>query len=376
MFCLKSSLCIFSGDKNVLRTVQSLQKLQLRQEIYARQERDNTIKLIQRTYPWLVQNNTAPNRFLHATSATSHRPEPVAQNQNSVVVFLHDHRSAGTEIKHCMDQISKKKALASSRDMTSQERLRWDSGESFEGKIKDKLKFHKGKFAFGMCDTVGVPCSYFTMLRDPMTRAVSSYNYCKQALGDELCGVVNANKVTLRDWILHHGSLMFRQMLYRSDTCENDYNVTLYNLTDTENLMDPSQLPCWYKHKISMATIDDVELRQLSDYVVENLDKWFSVIGILEEFHDSVKMFEHVYKLPFTKCANLRQFSESYSHDNESNNNSNRRKRQSEYDDNDPEYLTYDPEVRNALDADYRIYRKARSIFNIQKQILLNKTNR
>ncbi len=338
--------------------VRSLDNIQRENEKCQTQHDAQINHTVYKKYPWAIQNNSLPNYFLAANQGDEY--------QNGAVVFMHHHRSAGTAIRYCMEDIAERKSLASSPVMGSDDRFEWDNKHGLNSDFRDKLKFHRGQYSFGMCNELDRDCSHFTLLRDPMERAQSSYEYCKQAYGDEMCKVVNANDMTLRQWVIHHGSLTFQQMVFQSQWCH------LVNKSEPKVV---SQAPCWYRHKRQLDKLTGYDYKHLVEYVVNNMEKWFSVIGIYEDLNNSLLMFEHVYNLPFSKCQNLKKFDDSNSNIND--NRSNRKKtRGGSYDDNDPEYLKYDYEVQQALDADWKIYKKARKIFQLQKQILLNRLGR
>lgn len=342
-------------------------------------EANNTI---QQQFPWLQQNNTLPNYFLHAgaTLGSAH-----------ATVFLHQHRSAGGVVSDCLETVALKHHLVNGPRMTSDERLKWDQSNSGKN-IATKYDVHRGQYVLGLCDGYADnrPCFQFSMFREPMARAVSSYRYCQSALADEMCKVLNANGVSLKQWILHHGSLLFQQLTFNSDWCSSTNHLAPAKddhrgfFSDVDFLLKPEESPCWYRHKLRLEQLSPTEREHLLDYILEHMDRWFSVIGLVEDFDESIEMLEHVFRIPLTNCSFRKSDVDKIAEEDIVDNRANVKKHLESYvvgdddaddddDNNDPDYLVYDYEVRKALDADFKIHKKAVRIFQLQRQVLFNK---
>ena len=346
------------------RVLHKLNMVQRKQEDFKRRQSTVRDDVLRERFPWVLKNNSLGNYFLGGVTQE-------ANYKKGVIVFLHQHRTAGSAMSQCLEEIAKNSSMAISDVVDSETRKEWDRNDRHY-EHSERYKIHRGEFSFGMCDDFKKPCSYFSILRDPFERAQSSYQHCKSSLGDPLCQAVNANKVTLREWIIYNGSPLLRHLVYKSDICDDIENDEIVqNITDP-NLVNKNSIPCWYVHKLKMDQLLPAEVNHLTDFVVENLKQWFSMVGLYEEFEDSISMLEKIYKLPFTKCKSLKKINK-----NDISNNSNTRHRISEYyDDNDPEYLEYDYDVNRVLEPDRKIYEKAKKIFNIQRQLHSNRLKR
>ena len=371
------------------RVIRSLEHTNNQMEEIDSRLKKQTKDVILQEMAAVVQNNTLPNYFLFKPAADGPRPY-----RQGALVFLHHPRAAGSALTACLDGIAHNRSMAASPVMDSDERLRWAIERESDGETartnRDRFAVHRGRFSFGMCSDISRKCSHFTLLREPMSRAVSSFRYCQTAYGDEMCRVANANKLSLREWIIHQGSILFRQLLFQPSWCHLDDNVKTDNATTDsssppnssseqhrKSAADPDHVPCWYKHKLHFDDIPTDMKRHLLDYVVNNLDQWFAAIGLFEDLVPSLKMFEHVYDLPFTQCLNFQR--KTTNNAEIFDNRSNRKKRlnpETDDLDNDPEYLKYDYAVQQALEADIRIYREAKKLFRIQRQNLFNKVTR
>ena len=360
--------CHCRVEQQINRIVRSLEGPNHQRHLQEVKHQQRQEDLVTHHYPWAVRNNSLPNYFLHAPSESRLSPY-----QRGAVVFLHHHRSAGTAMKECLNRIARNNSFAMSPVMGSDDRVDWEEHVSRDGANRNRFKLHRGQFTFGLCGVLQKDCSYFTILRDPMDRAVSSYQYCQHAFGDEMCKFSNANEMTLRQWILHQGSLLFQQLLFRPQWCQqaagNGTKRERY-----ESVVDPDKVPCWIRHKTQLAGIPESHTTNLVGYIVNNLDRWFAAIGLFEELENSLKLFEHIYRLPFTKCTNFKNTNKDAEiFDNRSNR---KKSRDGFYDDNDPEYLKYDYEVQQALAPDRRIYKEAKKIFRLQRQMFFNKLTR
>jgi hypothetical protein len=342
--------------------VRSLSHRQQLEEEKQRRQQQQTHALIHAKFPWIIQKNTLPNYFLR-------RGPDDTKYSDSVVVFMHQPRAAGNAVSECMESIALQRSLAMSPVLTDTGRQDWDNGIGTGNKaLKDRVDIHRGNFAFGLCDSVTKPCSYLIMIRDPWLRALSSYRYCKTALGDEWCSGGNANKMTLHDWIIHQGSVLFRLLLYSSHFCHSgDGGVTSANKTHSNT----RHLPCWFIQKQKIADLKKSERDAVLDYVIENLEKWFSVIGIYEEFEDTVKLFEETLTWPMTMCRSL-QPKDSLKF------NSRHRGQNSVLflPETEVAALKEDSAIVAALEPDVKIYKEAKSIFSRQRQILFNKVGK
>lgn len=347
----------------------SLNNIQGRHEKYKFLQEQITHSTIQRMFPWLPKNNTLPNYFLyyHTGMPAMGPMRSPARYRHSNIVFMVNPHESGMSLMNCLQTIASNYSLPMSPVMSSRNRIAWEMIEGQERLLQDRIKVHRGSYTFGMCENLNSTCSYFLLLQDPLERALSTYHYCKEAIGDELCSVINANKVSIHEWIVQQGSLLFRQLLFHQSFCDLKVNGTAL---EGNYLINRQNLPCWYKQKLHFDTLSPPDLMEAVNYVVENLDKWFAVLGHAEELSASVKMFEHVYQLPFSKCnifpklaqENLINDNRAYRGDHEEHS----------IHKEDVFLLQQNSFVKKALQADYRIYNKAKKLFKIQRQVLFN----
>ncbi|XP_071854930.1 uncharacterized protein [Apostichopus japonicus] len=300
--------------------------------------------------------NVLPNYFLYAESMNKTRH----QYGDTVVTYLHHNKAAGSSVKDCLGKVSRaQRARISLMDSNGRSaaatRLK-QRGNAF--------KFYMGGYSFGVCEQLSPQtCSYFTFVRDPYERVISSYSYCRRAAGDQLCQPGDPWAMTMKEWVLFQGSFLFRQILFRPEFCR----LPRPKLTD--KMRNARGIPCWYKEKLHLKdSLNDTMMEDLLDYVLLNLDKWFAVIGVTDEYDTSLAMLEEAYGIPFhSKCSGKRINVSDYKNVEVKGSAAN----ETEHDvfvKTTKAELMADEEVRLALRADIKIYEQAKLIFERQRE--------
>ncbi len=326
------------------------------------------------TIPWsIVRTHHLPNFYTQANVNDS------MHYADSAVVYLHHNKAAGTTTKKCLTMIApiaKRKigTVLSSQGRTLLERARNTKPDRLRSDI------YMGGYAFGVCNylTRHKHCSYFTILRDPYERLISSYSYCRRARRDQICSALGANDVSIKEWALHQGSFFFQQLLFDPTFCTTHFmrHKTLTSMRDIRHdIIGADRLssaPCWFRQKVIMHNaLNANQTELLLQYCLENLEKWFAVIGLVEEYDMTLTLLEDVYKIPFRKCAtgkainksdylNLEQVKGAHNVSSDAKQDSLKKLKLE---------LQQDPAVTKALEADVRLYEKAREIFGRQTQI-------
>ncbi|XP_077870061.1 uncharacterized protein LOC102804645 [Saccoglossus kowalevskii] len=283
------------------------------------------------------------------------------------MVFLHHQKAGGSTVKICLKKIRGKDRKKVPRCVGIYDK---NGADHIENEIiigRGDKKCYVGENAFGVCDDFhNNKCSYFTMLRDPYERVISSYEYCRMNVVDPLCEGANPTTSTLKQWALLQGSYFFRQLLYNpTKLCANfsDDVVNSHGSYDDQSdvVSFPLSAPCWYRQKIYLeGVLDRAEKEALLEYVLGNLKKWFAVIGVTEDFAMSLKLLQKVYGLPFyDQCNSLVTYQSDYKGKGDRDRIIKNLKKQ----------LEADSDVSQALHYDLKIYQKAMEIFIEQKEI-------
>ncbi|XP_077870076.1 uncharacterized protein LOC144363028 [Saccoglossus kowalevskii] len=315
-------------------------------------------------FPWIQRKRFTPNHFMYR-----HRGEtsPVPSYKDHSIVFLHNHKSGGTTMKTCLQKIIEVRSLAPYYGLWNDNVVR---AIETARTLEEKSRLYVTPYAFGLCDTIDEPrCSYFTVLRDPYERVISSYEYCKKARVDPHCAASDARQLSLKEWVLHQGSYFFRQLLFNPEEICSDLTrrQQVVKLIDKDEYLGRKRRypPCWYRHKL---LLDDVITKQekqvILQYMLDNLENWFTAIGITEEYDTTLRLLQTVFKLPFYwQCSGLVEQRTKYSMQKQST--------LSKFDAmaKSKQSIENDPEVFSALYYDIMIYRKAMEIFDIQKKV-------
>ena len=338
------------------------------------QHETDDIVAVKLKFPWLPKHNTLPN-FFHRTKYDRLDGHQDSEYVTGSLVVGDNPRAAEGSFMECVRRIGVANYLSMSPVMSSGNRMTWESADDKKKRFRNRIKIHRGAYSFGLCENLNISCSYVIMFRNPLDQAVSSYQYCKEELEDERCQGVNANKVTLRQWILFHGSELFNQLIFSPHFCRDPVNVSV-SVPDEVWFGHKHDPPCWLKQMVLMRKFSKIDILHAVGYIIKHLEQWFGVVGLYEQMEDSMKMFQTVYKLHFTKCYDANKSRPVMADEDKVSENSARSvvQRQSDYfDENDPYYLRDDVHVKEALSADFQIYKEAERLFNIQKQLYSNR---
>ncbi|XP_038052219.1 uncharacterized protein LOC119724957 [Patiria miniata] len=336
-------------------------------------------------FPWPKRENYASNYFLTVNN-TPTKANSSSTPTDSALVFLHHNKAAGTTAKECLRQVVKATDRELGHVLSNEGRLNLMSNfRKLRRRGKRIPDTFFGGYAFGVCDELHRPCSYFTVLRDPYKRTLSSHSYCQKARTDQLCTALRAEKVSLREWALHQGSFFFRQLVFHPEFCSDQTKwIPFVDLVGEPHEFDgPETLEgatCWFRQKLIMSlTLNRTQHDAVLQYCLDNLERWFKVIMLVDEFDLSLAMMEHAYKLPFHElCSGSRVNIGSYDKQRNATDSLRRNSANSSIPDtvlNQLRELEADPEVRDALRADVMIYRKGVEIFEKQKDTFM-KMNR
>lgn len=321
------------------------------------------------SFSWpVVRKSYLPNYFM---LWDKEKTPSVLSYRHGNIVFLHHNKAGGITIRKCLNTLghdSGNGVNVSSNVISYRYMNREFDYWKHAQRTKKRMALYGG-YAFGVCDMMndGRPCSYFTMIRDPYDRAISAYLHCqKNTSKDQLCTALKANEVSVVDWALHHGSFFFRQLIINVAVCNGSYDDSEYlrNLDDIPHKFSGDVVPCWFKHKVLLQRmLTERERDRLLQHLLDNLENYFSVIGLLEHFDLSLAMLQHVYHIPFRdQCSD--------SHYNEGK----FRKVNQEIEAKElvaklKRELLSDPLVNQSLHADILLYKKAHTIFNRQMQV-------
>ena len=145
--------------------------------------------------------------------------------------------------------------------------------------------------------SLGNKCQKFTVFREPVSRMVSAYYYCKKYQHDELCGTktLNARDVDLLTFAKHWGNFSMRQFVLSFISPD----IILKYTDHFGPEMDP-----WYKIKEYMESIgsnvDPIPEFELFQYLqpVEDIIRESYVVGLMEDFNSTMSLFDKALGIP------------------------------------------------------------------------------
>ncbi len=136
------------------------------------------------------------------------------------------------------------------------------------------------------------------MAKHPLDRILTVYDICRRNItgSGSLChfgSKVNVWNMTLHEFIKAQGNSLFRKLLYYSKHCK---------------LVGEDEI-CLSDSKTSFV-LTSKERRTHLKNILENLEKWFSVIGLEEHLNESLRLYEDVSGLNFAGCGRPRKLVE------------------------------------------------------------------
>lgn len=180
-------------------------------------------------------------------------------NQEKIVFYLHIPKTGGTTLSN----IIKNEYNSDNIFSTVQSFIINVASEyhNIEDERKNKLKLIKGHFSFGYHQLFDRPFTYITMLRSPVARVISDYHH-----------IVNIPQHCLHNKVVSHKMSLEE---YVSSGIWNSDNLQTRFLSGKHAEIDFGQ--CSREH---------LELAK------NNLDQYFSVVGLTERFDESLLLLQ------------------------------------------------------------------------------------
>ena len=185
----------------------------------------------------------------------------------------------------------------------------WDKGDEhlqvYADKFKDEFENGTKNVIVGAYieafnnSSIGEMCQRFTVFRNPISRMVSAYYYCKVRGTDSLCAteVVSARDVDLLTFAKHWGNFAMRQFLisYVSYDDVLEYSNSNGIQYDAKS---------WYKLKkymesthMSESKVPEIVMYDMIQPVQDLISEKY-VVGILEDFNSTMSLFDKELQMP------------------------------------------------------------------------------
>jgi sulfotransferase famil protein len=112
--------------------------------------------------------------------------------EKPLIVFLHIPRTGGITLRTTM-------SLLYDRRLTTHGVIRPEDAERADS--DSRIEVVQGHFDFGIHEALKRPCRYVTLLRDPIDRAISQYQYLLEHPKSQFAHVARSAR-DLREWVL------------------------------------------------------------------------------------------------------------------------------------------------------------------------------
>jgi hypothetical protein len=192
------------------------------------------------------------------------------RTKGTKLIFLHIPKTAGTTLKRVIERQYKVseigKCYYQKRVKTLREAL--DRLNGLPKERADEIKIIVGHVGFGVHEYLPWPCSYFTILRDPIDRVISSYYQTRRGESDPLRE--EARRLSLKDFV---SSGLVKAM-------DNGQTRLLSGAAVEEDLLGK---------KVEYGRCDEAMLERAKKNLREQI-----VVGLSERFDESLMLLKSV----------------------------------------------------------------------------------
>lgn len=186
-----------------------------------------------------------------------------------LLIYLHIPKAAGTTLNGIINQQYARNKLFRFDGINNHQQF-----TNLPPVQQDKVQLLRGHFAFGLHQLISRPCIYFTVLRHPVKRVISQYNYIRNNPHNPQFKLLQS--ISLEEYILKEGKRL----------CNQQTNM-ISGLSTPKNC-------------------SDIEVLKIAQ---DNLDRYFAVVGITEMFDETLLTLQQKFgwKIPYYVKQNTAQ---------------------------------------------------------------------
>lgn len=211
--------------------------------------------------------------------------DEMKKRSNASVVLMYQHNLGGYLARDCLiSEALRRRLITSDVPLNTLYRTEW---EQMSKNKKSEFQFLYGPLSFGVCENLDHKCIYLNVFDHPVDRALQMYYLCSLNASLPLCSVNKINETfsSATDFITHQGSVLFQKLLYYSRHCK---------------LVGRDEV-CIHDPQSFFLLSRKEKLAYLSD-ILDNLEGWFSVVGLVDHFQESVSLIQYSLGWNLTSC--------------------------------------------------------------------------
>jgi hypothetical protein len=180
--------------------------------------------------------------------------------ETSTVIFLHIHKAAGTTLHRIIER-----QYPPDQIWSFDERHDFEAFRALSEAQKEEIRMLRGHMIFGLHELMPRPCIYFTLLRDPVERVISFYDYIRRNPHHYHSEMIVSQSLTLQQFLETRTSTMMNNGQTRMLAGARQYDFPVGECTE-----------------------------ELLEAAKSNLKDWFAVVGLVERFDESLLLLQRV----------------------------------------------------------------------------------
>lgn len=132
----------------------------------------------------------------HKRATLSQQAQPSPNDQPPAAIFLHIPKTAGTTLLNILDRQYPSTAIHSFGGDAHASVAQF---KTMDEQSRAQIRLLRGHMAYGLHEFLPRPAVYFTILRDPVARVISYYNYILRTPPHYLYETVTSKKMSLQE---------------------------------------------------------------------------------------------------------------------------------------------------------------------------------